>query len=76
MAATTQPQTLKLLVNGEPRTADVGDTVADLLAALKLPRETVAVERNLAIVRRADHATTALQDGDVIELVQFVGGGA
>ncbi len=76
MAATTQPQILKLLVNGEPRTAGVGDTVADLLVALKLPRETVAVERNLAIVRRADHATTALQDGDVIELVQFVGGGA
>ena len=67
---------LHLTLNGEPHTATAGDTVADLLVALQLPRETVAVERNRDVVRRADHASTRLQDGDVIELVQFVGGGA
>jgi thiamine biosynthesis protein ThiS len=74
MSQTNQP--LHLTLNGEPRTAQTGDTVADLLRALNLPRETVAVERNRDVVRRADHATTLLADGDVIELVQFVGGGA
>lgn len=69
------PNRLQLTLNGEPHTANAGDTVADLLAALNLPRETVAVERNRQVVRRADHANTPLQDGDVIEVVQFVGGG-
>ena len=69
------PQTLHLTLNGRPHTATAGETVADLLVALKMPRETVAVERNHEVVRRADHATTLLADGDVIELVQFVGGG-
>ncbi len=76
MPQTTTPAILHLTLNGEPRTASAGETVADLLRALNLPRETVAVERNRDVVRRADHATTALADGDVIELVQFVGGGA
>ena len=69
------PHALQLTLNGEPQVAHAGDTVADLLRALQIPRETVAVERNRAVVRRADHETTLLTDGDVIELVQFVGGG-
>ena len=69
------PQALRLTVNGEPQTATPGQTVADLLASLHLPRETVAVERNRDVVRRAAHADTLLQDGDIIEIVQFVGGG-
>ncbi len=76
MPQTPPTHLLHLTLNGEPHTATAGDTVADLLVALRLPRETVAVERNRDVVRRADHASTRLQDGDVIELVQFVGGGA
>ena len=76
MTQQTQPQILHLTLNGEAHTAHIGDTVADLLVALKLPRETVAVERNRGVVRRADHATTLLAEGDTLELVQFVGGGA
>ncbi len=76
MTAPNPPQVLHLTLNGEPHLAAPGMTVADLLVALELPRETVAVERNLSVVRRADHAATVLQDGDVIELVRFVGGGA
>jgi sulfur carrier protein len=34
-----------------------------------------AVERNRTLVRRADHATTVLTDGDVLEIVTLVGGG-
>ena len=73
--ATQSTTTLHLTLNGAPHTATAGETVADLLVALKIARETVAVERNRDVVRRADHATTLLQAGDVIELVQFVGGG-
>ena len=50
-------------------------TVADLLAALSLDVRRVAVERNRLIVRRADFDTTALADGDELEIVTLVGGG-
>lgn len=70
-----EPPPLCLTVNGEARTAAPGQSVADLLVIMGLGEATVAVERNGAIVRRAERAQVALQDGDVLEIVGFVGGG-
>lgn len=70
-----QPRELQLTVNGEPRRLRAGSTVADLVQDLGLAAAQVAVERNKAIVRRAEHATTALADGDRIEVVTLFGGG-
>jgi len=64
-----------LTVNGKPQEIADGATVADLLRALGLPAERVAVERNREIVPRAAHASTELRDGDALEVVHFVGGG-
>lgn len=61
-------------VNGEERSVAAG-TILALVEELGLDVRKVAVERNLAIVPRSLHAGTALEDGDRIELVQFVGGG-
>lgn len=66
---------LRLTVNGEARTVPPGLTVADLLAEIGLAARKVAVERNLEIVPRSQYATTALADGDAIEIVHFIGGG-
>lgn len=66
---------MQLIVNGEPRRLESPGTIADLIAALGLDPRKVAVERNLEIVPRSMHATTALTEGDRIEIVQFVGGG-
>jgi thiamine biosynthesis protein ThiS len=66
---------VQLIVNGESQRRDGPGTVADLVASLGLDPRKVAVERNLEIVPRSLHATTALADGDRIEIVQFVGGG-
>lgn len=66
---------LAIHVNGEPRTMPAGSSVADLVLVLGLVPTQVAVERNKEIVRRADHAATALADGDRIEVVTFFGGG-
>lgn len=66
---------IAITLNGERHECRAGDSVADLLAALAVPSFGVAVERNRAVVRRADHATTPLLDGDCIEIVHFVGGG-
>jgi len=62
-------------VNDEPQTLGPGATVADLVATLGLGARRIAVEVNRAVVPRADYATTALSDGDAIEVIHFVGGG-
>ncbi len=38
-------------------------------------RDLIAVERNGSIVKRSDYDKPVLQDGDTVEIVQFVGGG-
>ncbi|MEM7230857.1 MAG: sulfur carrier protein ThiS [Planctomycetota bacterium] len=65
----------EVAVNGELRTVSDGASVSDLLDALDVSREGLAVEVNRAIVPRAAHASTVLQNGDEIEIVTFVGGG-
>jgi sulfur carrier protein len=70
---------MKITVNGETLEIEAGTTVAMLV--LRLSGETgrdprgIAVERNLEIVPKSEHALTVLAAGDRIELVQFVGGG-
>ncbi|MGA1343971.1 MAG: sulfur carrier protein ThiS [Hyphomonas sp.] len=70
---------MQITVNGEQLDIEAGTTVAMLV--LRLSGETgrdprgIAVERNLEIVPKSEHALTVLSDGDRIELVQFVGGG-
>lgn len=66
---------VKLVVNGEERMVPEACTVSGLLEFLGVQRERVAVEVNLVVVRRADHATHTLAAGDQVEVVAFVGGG-
>lgn len=62
-------------VNGSPLEGFAGRSVAALLEEQGFSPARVAVERNGAIVRRADFGSVTLADGDRIEIVQFVGGG-
>ena len=66
---------MKLQLNGQVRDTPELATVADLAAWLALPAFGSAVELNGAVVRRADHPTTPLRDGDRLEVVRLVGGG-
>ncbi len=65
---------LSLVVNGEPRRAAPG-SIADLVRSLELEPTKVAVERNGEIVPRSTLAEVAIAEGDVLEIVHFVGGG-
>ena len=61
-------------INGE--NLDVGGTsVAEYLAAAGYDLMRVAVEKNGDIVSKARYADTILKDGDIVEVVSFVGGG-
>lgn len=66
---------LSLTVNGEPRRIAAGATIAQLVESLELNPLKVAVERNGEIVPRSTLAEVVLGDGDVLEIVHFVGGG-
>jgi len=66
---------VQLTINGESRTVSDAGTVEQLLLTLNLDPRTVVVELNREIIRRPAIATTAVADGDVVEIVHFVGGG-
>ena len=66
---------MKLHVNGDVIDVDDGLTVKALVSQLGLDTGPVAVERNGEVVTRAKHEHTRLEEGDVIEIVHFVGGG-
>ncbi|NOU02205.1 MAG: sulfur carrier protein ThiS, partial [Novosphingobium sp.] len=65
---------LSLTVNGELRRVAPG-SIADLVCSLALDPAKVAVERNGEIVPRSTLGEVALGEGDVLEIVHFVGGG-
>jgi sulfur carrier protein len=62
-------------LNGQPRQIAEGTTIAALLAELELKSAQVAVELNMELAPRAEHATRRLSDGDRVEIVTLVGGG-
>ena len=66
---------MQLTVNGESHEVPDGLSVRQLVELLGLTSGPVAVERNREVVPRAEHPTTLLHSGAVIEIVHFVGGG-
>ncbi len=66
---------LSLTVNGEPRRIAPGSSIADLVAGIGLDPKKVAVEHNGEIAPRSTLGDVLLSDGDVLEIVHFVGGG-
>ncbi len=67
---------IKIHVNGEVRAWRSGASVADLLQDLEIRTERVAVELNLEILDRPAFGQRLLKDGDRIEILSFIGGGA
>ena len=70
---------MQFIINGQSREfADLSATatVADLIGALELKRDWVAIEHNGSIVSRAMWSATPIQTGDRFEVVHFVGGGS
>ena len=66
---------MHIQLNGESFELPDGATVAALLTRLELAGRRVAVELNLDIVPRSQHETSALSEGDQVEVVHAIGGG-
>ncbi len=62
-------------LNGEPYQVDGDARLQTLIERLKLKPGRIAIEINRAIVPRAAWNGVTVRPGDVIEIVNFVGGG-
>ena len=67
---------MHIQVNGEFREVPREVSLRELMISLALPGDRVAIELNQKVVRRGEWSTVMLQEGDRIEIVHFVGGGA
>lgn len=66
---------IRVVINGDGREIAEGKNVTELLTDLGLHPKLVVVEHNREILDRERYTDTEIRDGDVLELVHFVGGG-
>ena len=66
---------VRILVNGAPREFAAPPTVTQVLEALALTGQRIAIERNGEIVPRSRFGHELLVEGDRVEVVVAVGGG-
>jgi thiamine biosynthesis protein ThiS len=67
---------LRITLNGEPFEVAGPLTVSALLRQLDIDFRRVAVEHNLVVLKRPHYESTSLNEGDEVEIVNFVGGGS
>lgn len=66
---------MQIQVNGDSIQVQEGTTISALIDQMELGERRVAVELNLEIVPRSQHALTVLAENDRVELVHAIGGG-
>ena len=66
---------MNITLNGEKKNVPDDVTVTGLLEFMKIQQQRVAVELNMEIVKKDRYTSTALKEGDSVEIVSFMGGG-
>lgn len=66
---------MQIKVNGEIRELNEGSTMLDLIQSLGLEERVMASALNMEIVKQDAWGNAVLNEGDTIELLDFVGGG-
>ena len=66
---------MEIILNGEPYKVDQPLTIVALLERLEIDARRVAVEHNLTIIKRHRFPDVIVDEGDQVEIVNFVGGG-
>jgi thiazole synthase len=67
---------MTIILNGDPVEVAGPLTLTALLDQLGVDARRVAVEHNLNVIKRALYGSTEIREGDQVEIVNFVGGGA
>jgi sulfur carrier protein len=66
----------RVVVNGEERLLEAATPLTDFLTALELDGRRIAVAHNGVVLYREDWPSVVLRDGDRLEIVRMIGGGA
>ena len=66
---------MTITLNGDPHELQAPLSVSALLQQLEIDARRVAVELNLAVVKKAAYDSAVIKEGDEVEIVNFVGGG-
>ena len=66
---------MTITLNGDPHELQAPLSVSALLERLEIDGRRVAVELNLAVVKKAAYDSSVITEGDEVEIVNFVGGG-
>jgi len=66
---------MQIQLNGQAREIASGTPLAALLEAAGYAGRKVAVEVNLEVVPRSQHASHVLAEGDRVEIIHAIGGG-
>ncbi|MCE5194783.1 MAG: sulfur carrier protein ThiS [Nitrospiraceae bacterium] len=66
---------MRLKLNGENFETKNSGTVKELLDELRIEQGRVAVEVNMTVIKKSDYKSFRLNEGDEVEIVNFVGGG-
>ena len=67
---------MTITLNGDQFELGQPLTVSALLARLEIDARRVAVEHNLVVLKRDAFDRVIVQEGDAVEIVNFVGGGS
>ena len=76
MSETGREAPINITLNGKPNQIQSGMTVSDLLIKWKVRPELVTVEVNENILQKLDYDATEIKEGDKVEFVFYMGGGA
>ena len=66
---------MQITLNGEPFDLEQPLSLVALLEQLDIDARRVAIEHNLTIIKRQQFPDVMIEDGDQVEIVNFVGGG-
>lgn len=66
---------MRITVNGKQVEAAGGTVLADYVEQAGYRLDCIAIELNGRILPKEDYAATELAEGDVVEVVTFMGGG-
>jgi thiamine biosynthesis protein ThiS len=67
---------IAITVNGKPRQFDAELPLPELIRRLEITFPRIAVAHNGEVLRKEEHEATIIRDGDTVEIVRMVGGGA
>lgn len=66
---------MKVTVNGRGVELKNSRTVAEFIIERNITGKMFVIEKNLEIIQKGDYDKAEINEGDVIEIVGFVGGG-